>query len=73
MLKNILNLKGVQKLEKNEQAFINGGIMIPCSSNGDCPFNYVCSNGGYCFVPECTSNSDCGTGDICVNYNCQTC
>lgn len=29
MLKNILNLEGAQKLTKNEQKSINGGIRIP--------------------------------------------
>jgi len=73
MLKNILNLKGAQKLNKKEQAFINGGIMINCTSNNECPSGRVCSNSGYCFVPDCLANSDCNPGDICVNYNCQTC
>ena len=73
MLKNILNITGAQKLEKEEQSFIKGGIQIDCDHRSDCPFGWECSGNGNCFRPECTSNSDCGPGDICVNYNCQTC
>jgi hypothetical protein len=36
MLKNILKLKGVQKLDKNEQKSINGGL--PCGCPGTHPF-----------------------------------
>ncbi|MEO8515832.1 MAG: hypothetical protein ABI426_03765 [Flavobacterium sp.] len=44
MLKNILNFEGVQKLSKNEQKSINGGIggcknPVP-STNGTCPAGY---------------------------------
>jgi len=47
MLKNILNLKGVQKLEKNQQAAINGGGGRRCTPMGECPAPEVCI-GGYC-------------------------
>jgi hypothetical protein len=40
MLKNILKLKGVQKLNVNEQKVINGGIHR-CASEG-CPTGYFC-------------------------------
>jgi hypothetical protein len=41
MLKNILNLNGAQKLSKNEQKEINGGIcrgqvLVSCSVKTDC-------------------------------------
>jgi hypothetical protein len=47
MLKNILKLEGAQKLTKNEQKAIKGGIHI-CYSDG-------CSNGRYCCKWGCQS------------------
>jgi hypothetical protein len=57
MLKNILNLNGIQVLSKKEQQFINGGvdkccIKIPgqdpppgCNNNYECRFSYCyCGN-----------------------------
>ncbi|WP_420574956.1 hypothetical protein [Kordia sp.] len=40
MLKSILNLEGVQKLNKKEQENINGGIQFPigCVRRSDCFF-----------------------------------
>ncbi|WP_160111943.1 MULTISPECIES: hypothetical protein [Aquimarina] len=49
MLKNIVNLNGVDQLKRDEQAFIKGGIKIDCNSDADCPFLWpVCSNNGHC-------------------------
>jgi hypothetical protein len=41
MLKNLLKLKGIQKLSKNERKTILGGIHR-CASEG-CPNGYVCT------------------------------
>jgi hypothetical protein len=59
MLQNILKLKGVQELTKNEQKSINGGITQECAnaiSTGaaifkggkPCPNGYIAS-GGCCY------------------------
>jgi len=45
MLKNILNLEGAQKLEKSEQAVINGGAGHRCTPMGECPAPEICING----------------------------
>ena len=48
MLKNILNLKGAQQLNKNEQSEINGGKSAP-----DCPAQIGCaglSSGDTCWA-----------------------
>ena len=58
MLKNILKLDGAQKLSKNEQKTINGGIPVGCAyqtwpgtsltfckSSNDGGYNYSYSNG----------------------------
>ena len=48
MLKNILNLKGAQQLNKSEQNAIHGGEKSSnnctnnCSSNSDCSFGEQC-------------------------------
>jgi hypothetical protein len=42
MLKNILKLEGAQKLTKNEQKSINGGIA--CSAGGTCPKGSYCND-----------------------------
>ena len=39
-----------------------------CTSDGDCPFDYVCIS-GYCTKP-CTSDSECRTGEVCDNGAC---
>jgi len=46
MLKNILNLDGVQQLSSNEQKSINGGIVVasPCHK-GSYVAPYCCING----------------------------
>jgi len=36
MKKTILNLKGVEELNKNQQSKINGGKGMQCRTNGDC-------------------------------------
>ena len=45
MLKSILNLKGVQPLEKNQQQTINGGggLNSECHSGSDCDYPLVCA------------------------------
>jgi hypothetical protein len=50
MLKNILKLEGAQKLNKNEQKEINGGLRPGCRSDKECPIPpvgaiYLCVNG----------------------------
>ncbi|HLF50704.1 hypothetical protein [Flavobacterium sp.] len=52
MLKNILNLEGAQKLTKNEQKSINGGLVVKvCESQ--CLSNVECSGGAYCQITVC--------------------
>lgn len=49
MLKNILNLNGVQLLSRNEQRTINGGIHkcgTPCTGTESCCSS--CGGGYYC-------------------------
>jgi hypothetical protein len=48
MLKNILKLEGAQKLTRNEQKSINGGLACR-SDNGSCP-------AGYCSATRPNSN-----------------
>lgn len=48
MLKNILNLEGVQELDKKQQVTINGGILIYCNSDDDCYFGLSCGQAGHC-------------------------
>ena len=48
MLKKILNVENAEKLTKETQSKINGGIMIPCDRDSDCPPNWECSSGGFC-------------------------
>ncbi|SNR70655.1 hypothetical protein [Dokdonia pacifica] len=48
MLKNILNVEGVQELDKKQQTTINGGILIYCNSDSDCYFGLSCGPRGYC-------------------------
>jgi hypothetical protein len=52
MLKNILNLKGAQKLTKNEQKSINGGRMA-CDATHLCPAGQCCISKTcwYCLEP----------------------
>ncbi len=69
MLKNILTLKGVQKLEKSKQVFINGGVSGGCESNSDCFMGRICHN-DRCIRPECYSDSDCPPGFLCWDYEC---
>ncbi len=48
MLKNILKLDGVQKLNKGEQKSIHGGALT-CDSHHDCPPGQgCCANAGRC-------------------------
>ena len=51
MLKNILNHKGAQQLNKNEQSEINGGKIAPiCDIGSDCgPGGCWFCRGGRCF------------------------
>jgi hypothetical protein len=60
MLKKILKLEGTQKLTKNEQKSINGGITEVCAKAisggwaiykgiGPCPAEYPLAGGGCCF------------------------
>ena len=50
MLKNILKLKGTEKLTKNSQKEILGGRRpaAQCNSQSDCTINQICQN-GVCF------------------------
>lgn len=61
MLKNILKLKGAQKLTKNEQKSISGGRPLVC--------NYMGDTG-----QVCTTHSDCaGDGNpVCYRGCCNT-
>ncbi|MES2862495.1 MAG: hypothetical protein V4666_00100 [Bacteroidota bacterium] len=52
MLKNILNLKGAQKLSKNEQKEISGGKKL---------------YRGTCELPEGGSTIICPEGTVCVD------
>jgi hypothetical protein len=49
MLKSILNIKGVQKLEKKEQNSIRGGLEFPldCTDSSQCVIRNIV---GYCIV-----------------------
>ncbi|PKP24168.1 MAG: hypothetical protein CVU03_13540 [Bacteroidetes bacterium HGW-Bacteroidetes-2] len=61
MLKNILNLNGVQKLSKKEQVLLRGGG--PISD----PFDDKCK--GAC--GSCNKNSDCCSGACATGHpNC---
>jgi len=48
MLKKILNVQNAETLSKETQSKINGGIMIHCDRDSDCPPNWACSGGGFC-------------------------
>lgn len=50
MLKNILKLKGVQKLRKNEQLVISGGAPPRCTSNASCEEGEECVIGQCIFI-----------------------
>lgn len=56
MLKNILNLHGVQKLSKSEQTSIMGGTCFGTNPPGAC----VCNYGSYCVYVE--PNQTCAGG-----------
>ena len=60
MLKNILDLEGAQKLTKNEQKSIKGGVTAECNraindgvalykGQNPCPLDYPVSSGGCCW------------------------
>ncbi|WP_165872140.1 hypothetical protein [Tenacibaculum sp. M341] len=40
MKKSILNLG--KQLNKNEQTLINGGVVLECHSDNECPGGYLC-------------------------------
>ncbi|WP_046755503.1 hypothetical protein [Kordia jejudonensis] len=40
MLTNILNVKGVEKLDKNQQKDVNGGRRPICGGTGGLPINW---------------------------------
>ena len=69
MLKNILNLDGAQKLSKNEQKEIKGGIrQTPVCGGAEGAFitslnSCLCKNGGI------YSNGVCSNGANNTNYN----
>lgn len=48
MLKKIVNVENAETLSKDKQSKINGGIMIHCDRDSDCPPNWACSSGGFC-------------------------
>jgi hypothetical protein len=43
-------------------------VFPPCTSNGDCPANFVCG-GTRCQRKSCVKDGDCG-GGVCVNGAC---
>lgn len=75
MLKNVLNLEDVQKLNRNEQKVINGGRFniggLPIASS--CDFNSltsclnVCTNPGNTCVPCADNNAVSGTHECRVS------
>ncbi|WP_459210318.1 hypothetical protein [Aquimarina rhabdastrellae] len=64
MKKNILNLKGVEILNKKQQSIINGsGTPIGfCNVNGVCPGGSYCGADGLCYKDD---NGN-GGGDTCT-------
>jgi len=56
MLKNILNLSGVQQLDKRTQLSINGGV-DKCGSS--CPSSGTCSNGVACHTCSGSTSRHC--------------
>lgn len=72
MLKNILNLEGVQVLNKIQQKTIFGGTP-PSFDDGKCTkktcsLNSDCGTGGVCaqYSPPCSAWGDCGCGKYCL-------
>ena len=57
MLKNILELNGAQKLNKNEQRSVNGGFFIPIGLG-----EFKCPDGNQCLAFD-------GVDPICVPCN----
>jgi hypothetical protein len=47
MLKKNLSLQNAKELSNEKQSKINGGIMIYCDRDSDCPPNLACY-GGFC-------------------------
>lgn len=63
-MKNLIKLKGVQELKKNELLSINGGT--DCSKNPTVPPGHgVCAIGNCYVVYPCTSRCPDGTDPIC--------
>lgn len=56
MLKNNSNLKGAQKLSKNDLKSISGGAGPLCPT--------------FCFYDEQTGGFSCGPGMACMSYSC---
>ncbi|WP_459211857.1 hypothetical protein [Aquimarina rhabdastrellae] len=53
MLKNILNLDGIKKLEKKQQRAVQGGRM-KCKVNGECiAFGRQCAESECAFIDPC--------------------
>ncbi|AXG71423.1 hypothetical protein KORDIASMS9_03680 [Kordia sp. SMS9] len=48
MLQKIKNVQNATELAKETQAKINGGIMIECDVDADCPLNWACVRGFCC-------------------------
>ncbi|WP_157547183.1 hypothetical protein [Kordia zhangzhouensis] len=48
MLHKISTIKNAEMLSKETQAKINGGVMIYCDRDSDCPPNWACSAAGFC-------------------------
>lgn len=48
MLKKIKSVQNAETLSKETQAKINGGVMIYCDRDSDCPPNWACSSNGFC-------------------------
>ena len=69
MLKQMLGVKGAQKLAKNEQLEINGGIVSTHRCNQNCSYSgQVCYSGGHCNCPgQCIPN-DFGPGFRCTDF-----
>ncbi len=77
MLKNILNVKGAQQLNKKEQKMINGGSFPfiqgdgpVCNNSGPgnvCPSGYDCDNAGGTNIGTCIDKTPNNGGVECVN------
>ena len=61
MIKNILNLKDVKKMNNTQKKLIKGGIGIPSSDDCGC---IVLGNQGYLEIIAVSCNSLCPDGSL---------